>query len=140
MFRYTPAQLTLLPLPGLSSGLYGPKGILPAQTQLDGPPTADAVWARPSLLWLRSWAGLDTGRAMDLLCLLGAGLSLAALGMELCRVKVVFAALLLLYGSLVQVGQVSGTSRRSMLSGECGFESFTSETQTASQSLLGSVA
>ncbi|XP_043198942.1 lipase maturation factor 2-like [Amphibalanus amphitrite] len=86
-------------------GLFGANGVLPAQSQLLSHPSVASAWARPTLLWLRGYVGLDTSHAMEAASLLGVVLSLLAVVTEWGRVKVVLGALLVLYGSLVQVGQ-----------------------------------
>ncbi|KAF7662071.1 hypothetical protein LDENG_00247040 [Lucifuga dentata] len=65
-------------------GLYGNEGLLPARWQLR----------------------LDTHTAMELLCLIGAVLSLAVTLVEFLQDSVVFFCLWVLYLSLYQVGQV----------------------------------
>lgn len=60
----------------------------------------------PSLLWLGPQLGLDTHTFMELLCLLGAALSLVATLFEAFRDSLVFFCLWALYMSMYQVGQV----------------------------------
>ncbi|XP_075875490.1 lipase maturation factor 2a isoform X2 [Nelusetta ayraudi] len=89
-------------------GLYGNEGLLPARWQLrySGKPLWDQLLSSPSLLWLGPWLGLDTHTSMELLCLLGALLSLGAVLVDALRDSVVFFCLWSLYLSLYQVGQV----------------------------------
>ncbi|KAM6960596.1 lipase maturation factor 2a [Aplochiton taeniatus] len=89
-------------------GLYGNEGLLPARWQLrySGKPLWDQLLSSPTLLWLGPRLGLDTHTAMELLCLLGAALSLAATLVEALRDSLVFFCLWLLYLSMYQVGQV----------------------------------
>ncbi|CAN9499255.1 unnamed protein product [Ophioblennius macclurei] len=89
-------------------GLYGNDGLLPARWQLrySGKPLLEQLLSSPTLLWLGPHVGLDTHTAMELLCLLGAALSLAATLVEALRDSVVFFCLWALYLSLYQVGQV----------------------------------
>ncbi|XP_078738439.1 LOW QUALITY PROTEIN: lipase maturation factor 2 [Lampetra fluviatilis] len=89
-------------------GLYGREGILPARKQLSpqGKPEAQLMWERPTLLWLAPRLGLDVEQGMELACLLGAGLSLAAMVFEPMRDAFTFLCLWVLYLSLYQVGQV----------------------------------
>ncbi|XP_037071545.1 lipase maturation factor 2-like [Pollicipes pollicipes] len=82
-------------------GLYGASGVLPAHSQL-----SPGGGAGPTLLRWRAALGLHTGHAMELAALTGALLALLALLFEMCRVSVTYAGLLVLYFSLVQVGQV----------------------------------
>lgn len=90
-------------------GLYGNDGLLPARKQLRY--SGDkSLWEQfrssPTLLWLSPKVGLGTHTSVELLCLLGAALSLAATLLEPLRDSLVFACLWLLYLSLHQVGQV----------------------------------
>ncbi|XP_069567229.1 lipase maturation factor 2a [Brachyistius frenatus] len=89
-------------------GLYGNEGLLPARWQLrySGKPLLEQLLSFPSLLWLGPQLGLDTHTAMELLCLIGAALSLAAVLVEALRDGAVFLCLWVLYLSLDQVGQV----------------------------------
>uniref|UniRef100_UPI003AB00095 lipase maturation factor 2a n=1 Tax=Centroberyx gerrardi TaxID=166262 RepID=UPI003AB00095 len=89
-------------------GLYGNDGLLPARWQLrySGKPLWEQLLSSPTLLWLGPRLGLDTHTAMELLCLAGAALSLAATLLEALRDSVVFFCLWAFYLSLYQVGQV----------------------------------
>ncbi|XP_023131158.2 lipase maturation factor 2a [Amphiprion ocellaris] len=89
-------------------GLYGNEGLLPARWQLrySGKPLLDQLLSSPTLLWLGPRLGLDTHTAMELLCLVGAALSLAATLVEGLRDSIVFFCLWALYISMYQVGQV----------------------------------
>ncbi|XP_053282231.1 lipase maturation factor 2a [Pleuronectes platessa] len=89
-------------------GLYGNDGLLPARWQLpySGKTLNEQLLSSPTLLWLGPRLGLDTHTAMELLCLIGAALSLAAMLVEALRDSVVFFCLWALYLSMYQVGQV----------------------------------
>ncbi|XP_029008805.1 lipase maturation factor 2a [Betta splendens] len=89
-------------------GLYGNEGLLPARWQLrySGKALGEQLLSSPTLLWLGPRLGLDTHTAMELLCLAGAALSLAAALVEPLRDSVVFFCLWALYLSMYQVGQV----------------------------------
>ncbi|KAM8891710.1 lipase maturation factor 2a [Spinachia spinachia] len=89
-------------------GLYGNDGLLPARWKLrySGKSVGELLLSSPTLLWLGPQLGVDTHTAMELLCLVGAALSLAAVLLESLRDSVVFFCLWLLYLSMVQVGQV----------------------------------
>ncbi|XP_067356451.1 lipase maturation factor 2a [Channa argus] len=89
-------------------GLYGNEGLLPARWQLryTGIPLGNQLLLSPTLLWFGPWLGLDTHTTMELLCLIGAALSLAAMLVECLRDSVVFFCLWALYLSMYQVGQV----------------------------------
>ncbi|KAL7401982.1 hypothetical protein ABVT39_007672 [Epinephelus coioides] len=89
-------------------GLYGNNGLLPARWQLrySGKSLWEQLLASPTLLWLGPQLSLDTHTAMELLCLVGAALSLAATLVEAFRDSVVFFCLWALYLSMYQVGQV----------------------------------
>ncbi|MEQ2221595.1 hypothetical protein ILYODFUR_017445 [Ilyodon furcidens] len=89
-------------------GLYGNDGLLPARWQLryTGKPLLDQLLSSPTLLWLGPHLGLDTQTAMELLCLTGAALSVAAMLVEALRDSLVFFCLWALYLSMYQVGQV----------------------------------
>uniref|UniRef100_A0A671VLU4 Lipase maturation factor n=1 Tax=Sparus aurata TaxID=8175 RepID=A0A671VLU4_SPAAU len=89
-------------------GLYGNEGLLPARWQLrySGKPLGEQLLSSPTLLWLGPRLGLDTHTAMELLCLVGAALSLAATLVEALRDSVVFFCLWALYLSMYKVGQV----------------------------------
>ncbi|XP_033490744.2 lipase maturation factor 2a [Epinephelus lanceolatus] len=89
-------------------GLYGNNGLLPARWQLrySGKSLWEQLLASPTLLWLGPQLSLDTHTAMELLCLVGAVLSLAATLVEAFRDSVVFFCLWALYLSMYQVGQV----------------------------------
>nr|XP_057932264.1 lipase maturation factor 2a [Doryrhamphus excisus] len=89
-------------------GLYGNEGLLPARKRLrySGKSLWEQLLTSPTLLWLGPHLGLDTHTAMELLCLIGAGLSLAATLVGALRDSVVFFCLWALYLSLYQVGQV----------------------------------
>ncbi|XP_038124771.1 lipase maturation factor 2a [Cyprinodon tularosa] len=89
-------------------GLYGNNGLLPARWQLryTGKPLLEQLLSSPTLLWLGPHLGLDTQTAMELLCLTGAALSLAATLVEALRDSLVFFCLWALYLSMYQVGQV----------------------------------
>uniref|UniRef100_A0A8C9X7G3 Lipase maturation factor n=1 Tax=Sander lucioperca TaxID=283035 RepID=A0A8C9X7G3_SANLU len=88
--------------------LYGNDGLLPARWQLrySGKSLGEQLLSSPTLLWLGPRLGLDTHTAMELLCLIGAALSLAATLVEALRDSVVFFCLWALYLSMYQVGQV----------------------------------
>ncbi|XP_045892439.1 lipase maturation factor 2a [Micropterus dolomieu] len=89
-------------------GLYGNEGLLPARRQLrySGKPLWEQLLSSPTLLWLGPSLGLDTQTAMELLCLIGAALSLAATLVEALRDSLVYFCLWALYLSMYQVGQV----------------------------------
>ncbi|XP_077425768.1 lipase maturation factor 2a [Vanacampus margaritifer] len=89
-------------------GLYGNDGLLPAGKQLrfSGKSLGEQLLDSPTLLWLSPHLGLDTHTAMELLCLVGAALSLAATLVASLRDSVVFFCLWALYLSMYQVGQV----------------------------------
>ncbi|XP_017261659.1 lipase maturation factor 2a [Kryptolebias marmoratus] len=89
-------------------GLYGNDGLLPARWQLryTGKPLLEQMLSSPTLLWLGPRLGLDTQTTMELLCLAGAALSLAAMLTEAFRDSLFFFCLWALYLSLYQVGQV----------------------------------
>lgn len=89
----------------LFTGLYGNDGLLPARRQLrySGKPLLEQLQSSPTLLWLGPQLGLDTHTAIELLCLLGAALSLAATLVEALRDSVVFLCLWALYLSMYQV-------------------------------------
>lgn len=89
----------------LCLGLYGNDGLLPARWQLryTGKPLLEQLLSSPTLLWLGPGLGLDTHSAMELLCLAGAALSVAATLVEALRDSVVFFCLWALYMSLYQV-------------------------------------
>uniref|UniRef100_A0A1A8PNW8 Lipase maturation factor n=1 Tax=Nothobranchius rachovii TaxID=451742 RepID=A0A1A8PNW8_9TELE len=89
-------------------GLYGNDGLLPARWQLryTGMPLLDQMLSSPTLLWLGPQLGLDTQTSMELLCLIGAALSLVATLVEAFRDSLVFLCLWALYLSMYQVGQV----------------------------------
>ncbi|XP_037538792.1 lipase maturation factor 2a [Nematolebias whitei] len=89
-------------------GLYGNDGLLPARWQLryTGKPLLEQMLSSPTLLWLGPRLGLDTQTTMELLCLIGAVLSLAATLTEAFRDSLVFFCLWVFYLSLYQVGQV----------------------------------
>lgn len=89
-----------------SPGLYGNDGLLPARWQLrySGKSVGELLLSSPTLLWLGPQLGVDTHTAMELLCLVGAALSLAAVLLEALRDSVVFFCLWALYLSMFQVG------------------------------------
>ncbi|XP_056273428.1 lipase maturation factor 2a [Pseudoliparis swirei] len=89
-------------------GLYGNDGLLPPRLEqrYSGQSLWELLLSSPSLLWLGPQLGLDTHTAMELLCLVGAALSLAAMLVEALRDSVVFFCLWALYLSIYQVGQV----------------------------------
>ncbi|XP_020483275.2 lipase maturation factor 2a [Labrus bergylta] len=89
-------------------GLYGNDGLMPARRQLrhSGKPLGEQLLSSPTLLWFGPTLGLDTHTAMELLCILGAALSLAAILFEALRDSVVFFFLWAMYLSMYQVGQV----------------------------------
>uniref|UniRef100_A0A8C5DV39 Lipase maturation factor n=1 Tax=Gouania willdenowi TaxID=441366 RepID=A0A8C5DV39_GOUWI len=74
------------------SGLYGNEGLLPARLEL-----RYGIRSSPTLLWLGPHLGLDIQASMELLCLLGALLSLAAVLMEALRDSLVFLCLWVSY-------------------------------------------
>lgn len=86
-------------------GLYGNDGLLPARWQLrySGKPLGEQLLTSPTLLWFGPRLGLDTHTAMELLCLMGAALSLAATLVESLRDSVVFFCLWVLYLSMYHV-------------------------------------
>lgn len=90
---------------GVFVGLYGNEGLLPARKQLrfTGKPLGEQLLASPTLLWLSPHLGLDTQSAMELLCLVGVALSLAATLVSALRDSVVFFCLWALYLSMYQV-------------------------------------
>lgn len=90
------------------AGLYGNDGVLPARWQLrySGKPLWEQLLSSPTLLWLGPQLGLDTHTAMELLCLVGAALSLIATLVEAFRDSVVFFFLWVLYLSMYQVSVV----------------------------------
>lgn len=63
----------------------------------------EQLLSSPTLLWLGPRLGLDTHTAMELLCLIGAALSLAATLVEAFRDSVVFFCLWVLYLSMYEV-------------------------------------
>uniref|UniRef100_A0A8C7S9T0 Lipase maturation factor n=1 Tax=Oncorhynchus mykiss TaxID=8022 RepID=A0A8C7S9T0_ONCMY len=83
-------------------GLYGNDGLLPARWQLrySGKALWEQLLSSPTLLWLAPRLGLDTQTAMELLCLLGAALSLAATVLESLRDSLVFLFLWIVYLSM----------------------------------------
>ncbi|XP_069621576.1 lipase maturation factor 2 [Ranitomeya imitator] len=89
-------------------GLYGREGILPAGKMLRF--TGKDLWEQlkdsPTLLWLGPQLGLDTEQGIELICILGAVLSLGALLFNCFRDSLIFLLLWILYLSLYQVGQV----------------------------------
>ncbi|KAJ8269248.1 hypothetical protein COCON_G00118550 [Conger conger] len=89
-------------------GLYGNDGILPARwlMRYTGKGLLEQLQDSPTLLWLGPRFGLDTQQGMELICLLGALLSLGAMVLEALRNSIVFFCLWALYLSLFQVGQV----------------------------------
>ncbi|XP_061917182.1 lipase maturation factor 2a [Entelurus aequoreus] len=89
-------------------GLYGNDGLLPARRQLrySGKSLWEQLLTSPTVLWFGPGLGLDTHTGMELLCLIGAGLSLAAMLVGALRDSVVFFCLWAMYLSLYQVGQV----------------------------------
>ncbi|XP_056137215.1 lipase maturation factor 2a [Lampris incognitus] len=102
---YTSAFVSLyLQIPGL----YGNEGLLPAKWQMryNDKSLWEQLLSSPTLLWLGPRLGLDTYTAVELLCLMGAALSLAATLVEALRDSLVFFCLWVLYLSLYQVGQV----------------------------------
>lgn len=86
-------------------GLYGNDGLLPPRLEqrYSGQSLWELLLSSPSLLWLGPQLGLDTHTAMELLCLVGAALSLAAMLVEALRDSVVFFCLWALYLSIYQV-------------------------------------
>uniref|UniRef100_A0A8C5PYW2 Lipase maturation factor n=1 Tax=Leptobrachium leishanense TaxID=445787 RepID=A0A8C5PYW2_9ANUR len=89
-------------------GLYGREGIFPAWKMLrfSGKSLLELMKDSPTLLWLGPSVGLDTELGMELICLLGALLSLGAVLFQRLRDSLVFLLLWVLYLSLYQVGQV----------------------------------
>lgn len=89
----------------LCVGLYGNDGLLPARWQLrySGKPLGEQLLSSPTLLWLGPWLGLDTHTSMELLCLIGAALSVTAMLVDCLRDSVVFFCLWALYLSMYQV-------------------------------------
>ncbi|KAM9807497.1 lipase maturation factor 2a [Neosynchiropus ocellatus] len=89
-------------------GLYGNDGLLPVRWQLRyaGQTLMEQLLSLPTLLWFGPHLGLDSQTAMELLCLVGAVLSLAAALVEALRDSVVFFCLWAVYLSMYQVGQV----------------------------------
>ncbi|KAM4035790.1 lipase maturation factor 2 [Anomaloglossus baeobatrachus] len=89
-------------------GLYGREGILPAGKMLRF--TGKELWEQlkdsPTLLWLGPQLGLDTEQGIELICILGALLSMGALLFNCFRDSLIFFLLWILYLSLYQVGQV----------------------------------
>lgn len=85
-------------------GLYGNEGLLPARWQLrySGKPLGEQLLSSPTLLWLGPRFGLDTHTSMELVCLAGAALSLAAALVESLQDSVVFFCLWALYLSMYQ--------------------------------------
>ncbi|XP_046872249.1 lipase maturation factor 2-like [Hypomesus transpacificus] len=90
-------------------GLYGNEGVLPVrlvEPVVSGDrPLLEQLQASPSLLWLGPHLGLGRPDTMELLCLVGALLSLGAALLEPLRDSLVFLVLWGLYLSLCQVGQ-----------------------------------
>lgn len=73
------------------------------QMRYSGKPLGEQLLSSPNLLWFGPQLGLDTHSAMELLCLIGAGMSLAAILVEALRDSVVFFLLWAIYLSLYQV-------------------------------------
>ena len=69
-------------------------------------PLLEQLQASPSLLWMGPHLGLGRPETMELLCLVGALLSLGAALLEPLRDSLVFLVLWGLYLSLCQVGTV----------------------------------
>ena len=100
-------------------GLYGNEGLLPARWQLrySGKPLLDQMLSTPTLLWLGPKLGLDTHTAVELLCLVGAALSLAATLLDSLRDSLVYFCLWVLYLSLYQVSYSSPSIYQLCMSG-----------------------
>lgn len=71
----------------------------------DVTPLSEQLMNKPTLLWLSKFVGLDVETGMELICLMGACISLSILLFAWCRNAVVFFALWALYFSVYQVGQ-----------------------------------
>ncbi|KAK1790365.1 hypothetical protein P4O66_014265 [Electrophorus voltai] len=89
----------------LSAGLYGDEGILPARLLVAGEqkPLLQQLQESPSLLWLAPSLGLGPQQGLELICLLGALLSLGAVLLGALRDSLAYLCLWILYLSLYTV-------------------------------------
>uniref|UniRef100_A0A4W4EC40 Lipase maturation factor n=1 Tax=Electrophorus electricus TaxID=8005 RepID=A0A4W4EC40_ELEEL len=90
----------------LSAGLYGDEGILPARLLVAGEqkPLLQQLQESPSLLWLVPSLGLGPQQGLELICLLGALLSLGAVLLGALRDSLAYLCLWILYLSLYTAG------------------------------------
>uniref|UniRef100_A0A4W4E956 Lipase maturation factor n=1 Tax=Electrophorus electricus TaxID=8005 RepID=A0A4W4E956_ELEEL len=87
-------------------GLYGDEGILPARLLVAGEqkPLLQQLQESPSLLWLVPSLGLGPQQGLELICLLGALLSLGAVLLGALRDSLAYLCLWILYLSLYTAG------------------------------------
>ncbi|XP_066524489.1 lipase maturation factor 2b [Hoplias malabaricus] len=87
-------------------GLYGDDGVLPVRLLVPSVqrPLLEQLQTSPSLLWLGSALGLSPLHSLEIICLLGALLSLGAVLLGALQDSIVYLCLWALYLSLYTVG------------------------------------
>lgn len=85
------------------TGLYGTDGVQPVRIPRVATPLLEKLQDVPSLLWLAPSLGIGPQRGLELICLLGALLSLGAVLLSGLRDSLVYLCLWVLYLSLYTV-------------------------------------
>ncbi|XP_030627775.1 lipase maturation factor 2b [Chanos chanos] len=104
-------------------GLFGDNGVVPVRSIMPRmeKPLLEQLQEMPTLLWLAPYLGLELQQGLELICLVGALLSLSAVLLKTLRNSLVYLCLWALYLSLYQVSLLSLFSRWDRLLLETGF-------------------
>lgn len=84
-------------------GLYGEDGVMPVLMPKVKTPLLEKFQDIPSLLWLAPYLGIGCQHGLELICLLGALLSLGAVLLSALRDSLIYLCLWVLYLSLYTV-------------------------------------
>ncbi|XP_060759367.1 lipase maturation factor 2b [Neoarius graeffei] len=107
MFLWSMASIYLFAFASLYvqiPGLYGEDGVKPVRVPRVGTPLLEKLQDIPSLLWLAPSLDIGPQQGLELICLLGALLSLGAVLLSGLRDSLVYLCLWALYLSLYTVG------------------------------------
>ncbi|XP_060745093.1 lipase maturation factor 2b [Tachysurus vachellii] len=127
MFLWSMASIYLFAFASLYiqiPGLYGKDGVRPVHMPRDKSPLLEKLQDIPSLLWLTPSLGIGPQQGLELICLLGALLSLGAMLLSGLRDSLVYLCLWVLYLSVYTVGGDFLHSEWDNLLLEAGFLAF----------------
>ncbi|KAM9467486.1 lipase maturation factor 2b [Clarias gariepinus] len=127
MFLWSMASIYLFAFASLYvqiAGLYGEDGVMPVRMPKVKTPLLEKFQDIPSLLWLAPYLGIGCQHGLELICLLGALLSLGAVLLSALRDSLIYLCLWVLYLSLYTVGGDFIHSEWDSLLLEAGFLAF----------------